>query len=915
MTDFPPSFPRTKLHRPRVATGWIPRLRLMERLDQVLRKPVALISAPAGFGKTILISQWLDSCKLPNAWLQLDEGDHENPGFMMGLTAALRQLFPGCLQRIADLTLGSGTIPISVWKNALIDGLELLEGEPFILALDDYHLVSNPSIDLLLADVLSSETLPLHLIISARRSPSLSFSRLRVQGKVVEVSTADLRFTASETLAYVNQAVDVTLSAEAVDQLQDKTEGWAAGLALVAISLREEAQPEKLIAHLGGADRGVSDYLLNQVFHNQPVEIQEFLLKTASFNQFCAAMLFDVFDSKQSEGELQALLERIEAAQLFLIHLDDHRAWFRYHHLFREMLLAHQRYHFSPEQIEGYQRRAAEWLIHQGQKDEALGYLVALQDWTGAAKVVESQFRSLLNAEDFQGIQRRLGYFREDFIATRPGLLLMQAWMAHFELRLVLMRSLTVKLQTLLDAALRQNQAADSDALLPRFEIIPHNVVQANIWVMEGAWYLLTNQGSQAVSVARQATDSLPENWLFTRGNAMLYLGMSMCMEGQYHQAVELLMEHYHRLQDPGRTYGLRLLFCVASIHVLHGELELARQASEQMLRDAQAFNLPLMQGWGYYGLWRVYQEWNQLERAASNVQLAVNKRYTSNLFCSLESIASYVLVQHTLGDREQAQQSLDLFQDLYAEKSTPTPAMVMALDAWLKLKDGRLEEARRWAESFTSPITEQSIIWYHIPHLYKAKILLEISEPETDKIVDQLLDEIQELAERTHNTYTLVRVLAMRAVWLHRQGENDMAQQTLARALRLARPGWFILTFVEQGPEMLELLLAAMPRLQPEAGLGEYIDKLIAAFPKPTDPPPTTSNLNEIKIVLTDRELEVLELLAKRLSIKEIATRLHISPSTVQQHTHHIYRKLNVNNKRQAVLRATELGILPKKR
>ncbi len=914
MTDFPTSFPRTKLCRPRVATGWIPRLRLKERLDQVLQKPVALISAPAGFGKTILISQWLDSSKLPNAWLQLDEGDHEIPGFMMGLTAALRQLFPGCLQRITDLTLVSGTIPISVWKNALIDDLELLEGEPFIMALDDYHLVSNPSIDLLLADVLSSETLPMHLIISARRSPSLSFSRLRVQGKVVEVSTADLRFTASEILAYVNQAVDVTLSAEAVDQLHDKTEGWAAGLALVAISLREEAQPEKLIAHLGGADRGVSDYLLNQVFHNQPVEIQEFLLKTASFSQFCAAMLFDVFDSKQSEGELQALLERIEAAQLFLIHLDDHRAWFRYHHLFREMLLARQRYHFSPEKIEGYQRRAADWLIHQGQKDEALGYLVALQDWTGAAKVVESQFRSMLNAEDFQGIQRRLGYFREDFIATRPGLLLMQAWMAHFELRLVLMRSLTVKLQTLLDAALRQNQAADSDAFLPRFEIIPHNVVQANIWVMEGAWYLLTNQGSQAVSVARQATDSLPENWLFTRGNAMLYLGMSMCMEGQYHQAVELLMEHYHRLQDPGRTYGLRLLFCVASIHLLHGELELARQASEQMLRDAQAFNLPLMQGWGYYGLWRVYLEWNQLERAASNVQLAVNKRYTSNLYCSLESIASYVLVQHTLGDREQAQKSLGLFQDLYAEKSTPTPAMVMALDAWLKLKDGRLEEARRWAESFTTPITEQSIIWYHFPHLYKAKILLELSEPETDKIVDQLLDEIQKLAERTHNTYTLVRVLAMRAVCLHRQGESDMAQQTLARALRLARPGWFILTFVEQGPEMLELLLAAMPRLQPEAGLGEYIDKLIAAFPKPTDPPPTTFNLNEIKIVLTDRELEVLELLADRFSIKEIAARLHISPSTVQQHNHHIYRKLNVNNKRQALAMAKKLGILPKK-
>ena len=327
----------------------------MERLDQVLHKPVALISAPAGFGKTTLLSQWLERCPLPSAWLQLDENDHDVSVFLSGVVAALRQCFPGCLPKTADLLRAQNPVPLVIWKTALIGDLELLADTPVVLALDDYHLVGNPLIDMLLTDLLCYEPLSLHLIISARRSPSLSFSRLRVQGKVVEVSTADLRFTASETLAYVNQAVDVTLSAEAVDQLQDKTEGWAAGLALVAISLREEAQPEKLIAHLGGADRGVSDYLLTQVFHNQPVEIREFLLKTASFSKFCAAMLFDVFDSKQSEDELQALLERIEAAQLFLIHLDDHRAWFRYHHLFREMLLARQRYHFSPEQIERYQ--------------------------------------------------------------------------------------------------------------------------------------------------------------------------------------------------------------------------------------------------------------------------------------------------------------------------------------------------------------------------------------------------------------------------------------------------------------------------------------------------------------------------------------------------------------------------------
>ncbi len=278
MTEYQPTFPRIKLHQPHAIAGWITRQRLLQQLDQVLQKPVALISAPAGFGKTALLSQWLDRCPLPNAWLQLDENDLEIPMFLTGVVATLRQLFPGCLQKTADLLHAQGSVPLAMWKNTLIDDLELLQDTPFILALDDYHLVRNPSIDLLLADVLSFEPLPLHLILSARRSPPLSFSRLKVQGWVVEIATADLRFTDSEVQDYLSQELDITLSAEALHQLQERTEGWAAGLTLAAISLRKEVQPEAFIALLGGSNRQMSDYLLDQVFNNQPVEIQEFLL-------------------------------------------------------------------------------------------------------------------------------------------------------------------------------------------------------------------------------------------------------------------------------------------------------------------------------------------------------------------------------------------------------------------------------------------------------------------------------------------------------------------------------------------------------------------------------------------------------------------------------------------------------------
>ncbi len=565
MVEHRSEFPRVKLYRPHAIAGSIERPRLLEKLDQVLQKPVAVITAPAGFGKTTLLTQWLEHCPLPNAWMQLDENTCEISEFLSGVVAALRQLFPGCLQKTADLQHAQGTVPLAIWKNALIADLELLEDTPFILALDDFHLVENPSIDLLLADVLRYESLPLHLILTARRSPSLSFSRLKAQERVVDIKTADLRFTDSEAITYLHQSVSVPLSAAVINQLQEKTEGWAAGLALAVISLREEVEPEELITNLDGPDRQVSDYLLDQAFTNQPDEIREFLLQTATFNQFCASFLYEVVGSKQSEGEIQALLERIEAAQLFLIPLDTRRSWYRYHHLFRQMLLSRQRFYYHPDQIALYHRRAAAWLIRHGQVDEALGQLIAEADWIGAAQLVESQFCALLNTEDYLRIKRYLGFFSEDIIATRPGLLLMQAWVAHFGLRLAQMHSLTTRIQVLLDAAHQQNKTAESGAPLPGFEIIPHRTVQAHVWALDSVILYLTNQSSQAVPLARQVVETLPETWIFARGNAMVYVGLSMFMEGQYHQMVELFTQAYASLQTQTRARPTALACCLLS--------------------------------------------------------------------------------------------------------------------------------------------------------------------------------------------------------------------------------------------------------------------------------------------------------------------------------------------------------------
>jgi len=284
----------------------------------------------------------------------------------------------------------------------------------------------------------------------------------------------------------------------------------------------------------------------------------------------------------------------------------------------------------------------------------------------------------------------------------------MQAWMAHFGLRLAQMHSLTARIQVMLDAAFQRNE---SDAPNPGFEIIPHRVVQAQVCELDSIFHYLINQGSQAARLARRAVDALPETWLFARGNAMIYLGLSMLMEGQYHQIVGMLNQAYESLQKPRTTYGKRLLFCLAVSHLLQGELELCRQTAELLVRNSLALNLLLNLSWGYYLLGRVYQEWNQLELAAKYYKLVIDQGFNSNLFCSIESIAGYVFVLEALGRHELAQQSLESHQQLFSEQIAATPQPLTSLTAWLKLQNGNREEARRWAESFTTPVAHQAIV------------------------------------------------------------------------------------------------------------------------------------------------------------------------------------------------------------
>lgn len=910
------SFPilKTKLNRPKVKAGWVHRPRLLDQLNQVLEKSVAIISAPAGFGKTTILCQWLECCPLPQAWLQVEVTDSDLSVFLAGFVAALRQIFPESGSETASLLQAGLPVPFAAWKAALTSDLEALEATPFVLVLDDFHRLNNPLIDLLLSDLLLQGPSCLHLIISARRSPPLSFSRLNVQGQMAEIRTVDLRFNKAESLVLLKQAVDFPLSDAFVEQLQEKMEGWAAGLALAAISLREERDPKNLILQLDGMDRRVSDYLLDQVFNNQPPEMQEFLVKTASLDRFCVPLCQAVLEWSEGLIRIPAILERVETAQVFLTALDNQNQWYRYHHIFQQMLLQRQRSMYAPEEIEQLHRHAAKWLAGEGLFDEALDHFIAIHDWQSAARLAESRLCNQLNREDMLGIKRRLALFPKDFIPTRPGLLLMQAWLAHFNLKVALIHRLVDQIQTFIDAA-RQEGERDFGLPPPGFEEISLAEAQAHIRVIESAVCYLTNRSDPGAVLARQSLADLPVRWAFVRGTAMLYLGLCMQMAGNEKDAIRLLREEYEAGREQQTPYKLRLLFCLATIHFLLGDLKSCRQAADLLLGEARSAGYLLLQGWGAYLLGRVHHEWNDLEQAAAFFAAVARNRYSSNLICALDGMAGWVHVLRARGQFESAQQVLDIFIQFQQELLELPDNASLSLIAWLDLQDGDRETARRWAESIDAPAAEQAMIWFQNSHYYQARILVALGEPGTIRAAEPLLDKLQLIADRTHNTYLIVRVLALRSVWLAEQGRNSEALETLQGAAQIARPGRFMGTFLDLGPQMKDLLRQLCSRLATDSVELNYLLMILNAFPPAlsesiSHPPLASAGRPAMEVLLTKRELEVLKMLGERLSIKEISEKLFISTSTVRQHTQHIYRKLGINSKRQAAAAAGELGL-----
>lgn len=921
---------QTKLYIPQARlAALVTRPRLIERLNKGLpvgRSPrVTLISAPAGFGKTTLVSEWLAACERPAAWLSLDEGDNEPTRFLVYLVAAVQTIAP---------TLGAGVLamlhspqppPLEAMLAVLLNEITTLP-DHFTLVLDDYHMIEAQAVDKALTFVLEHLPPQLHLVIATREDPPLPLARLRARGQLTELRAADLRFTPGEATTFLNGVMGLELAAEEVASLESRTEGWIAGLQLAALSLRGRADVAGFIEAFAGDNRYIVDYLVEEVLQRQPEPIRSFLLQTSILGRLsgplCNAVRFGYTETPSSskgtavtgQGESNVLLQALERANLFVVPLDDKRQWYRYHHLFAEVLRAHLRAE-QADQIPSLHRRASEWYEQNGLAAEAIGHALAAKDFARAAELIERAVPAMRRSRQEATL---LGWFQalpDEVIQCRPVL------SVHYAGTLLQSGQLEG-----VEARLREAERW-LDPMADRGEMVV--VDEAEVRGLPG-WIAIYHAGvalvrgdvAGTVTYAQRALDLVPEADHLGGGAAAALLGLAYWASGDLETAYQTYAEGMARVQRAGHlSDALGCAIALADIRLAQGRLREAMSVYERGLKLVTEQGEPALRGAAdmCVGMSELHRERDDLNAATQHLlrskELGEFAGLPQNRYRWCVAMARIRQVQ---GDLDGALDLLAEAERLYVSDFFPKVRPVAALKTRVWLTQGRLGEARDWAREQSLSAQDDLSYLREFEHITLARVLL--ARYQSDRTDRSLLFEAMGLLERLllaaevgGRRGRVIEILVLQALARQMQGDIPAALLPLQQALTLAEPEGYVRIFLDEGPPMAQLLHeAAGCKIMPD-----YTAKLLAAFKaeqqrRVVEPPlPTAPAAQPLIEPLSQRELEVLRLFKTELSGPEIAQELVIGLSTLRTHTKRIYSKLNVSSRRAAVNRAEALGLI----
>jgi LuxR family maltose regulon positive regulatory protein len=870
-----------------------------------LGRGLVLVSAPAGFGKTTLVSQWLEACGCPAAWLSLREEDSHLSAFLLYLVAAIRTLYPDACPETWALLRAPQLPPVAYLATMLVNELGEVP-QAFVLVLDDYHRVQSPPVRQFIETLVDAAPCMLCLVLITRVDPSLPLPALRAGQKMLELRSGDLQFTPDEVRDFFRQCRGLEVDAKSLAVLEQRTEGWIAGLRLAALSLRHGGELTTLTRNLGGSDRHVMDYLLAEVLSRQPQAVQEILLRSSILQRFCAPLLDALLDrdpgvNGHAPGDgSQETLAWMERSGLFLVVLDGERTWYRYHHLFRELLQSKLRSESSEEEVASLHVRASDWFAAERLLEEAMHHALAAGDAPRAAWLVEQHRHALLNREAWHALVRWVDLLPEELVHQRPGLLLARAWHQQWRWQYATMPLLLQTAEELI--------SHDAEAITET----ERQILRGEIDTLWSALWFARGDGRQGLECAQRARERLPAPLVYVRGVFLEYLAWGYQMTGQAEAGIRLLEEALGSDEAREDLFAARILLGLAVVYYLSGELRLQEQMAQRLLKLSPEKTLALSRPWAHLISGQASYQQNRLAEAEAHFSAVMEHRYLANAAASHACLTGLALTYQAQGRSEAATQVAEAALEFALEIRHPLHLIgARAFQARLALLQGNLAVALRWVQGANLEDLPARTLFPEVPRLTLARVLIAQGMGDSLQKASQILEEMLEIARGVHSEPHIIELLALQALANDAQGDSPKALDLLRQSLELAQPSGFIRVFVDIGPAMTPLL----SRLAEFESEPRYIRRILAAFAPSAlgRPAQQLDQADRLEIIesLTNREYEILELLARRLSDKEIAQALHISPHTVRKHTSNLYGKLQVAGRRQAVSRAKALGIL----
>jgi LuxR family maltose regulon positive regulatory protein len=872
----------TKLYVPRLRRSLVARPRLSERLSRGAESRLTLLSAPAGFGKTTLLSAWLATAHAEQrsvAWLSLDESDRLPGLFWTYAITALQTVLPGVGAAALPL-LRSARPPIETVLATLLNDLDAVPNE-IHLVLDDYHLVDGPELEAGMVFLLEHLPPHVHLVISSRADPALPLARLRARGELVEVRAAELRFTLDEVTDYLNAVVGLDLTANDIATLEARTEGWIAALQLAALSMRGRADVAGFIAGFAGDDRYIVDYLVEEVLRRQPDDVRRFLIQTSILDRLNGPLC----DAVTAQPGGQARLDALDRANLFVVPLDDSRRWYRYHHLFADVLQTHLLAE-RPDETADLHRRASQWYDRNGEPAPAVRHALAAGDVERAAGLIELAIPALRRNRQEPTIRGWLDAIPDDVVRTRPVLAvgLIGALMTSNEFTGVEAR--------LRDAERLLDRPADDRAEMVVVDEEELLRLPGMIQMYRAALALMRGAPSATIEHAHRAIDRAAADDHLTRAGSSALLGLACWGNGDLeaaHRAYSATVEGMRRIGYISDILGCSI--ALADIRIIQGRLGDALHTYEQALRLASAPGATVLRGTAdmYVGMSQIAVERDDLDTATRYLlrsrELGEHTGLPQNRYRWGVSMAR---VLEARGDLSGALRLLDEAQDAYVGDFLPNVRPVPASRARLLAVRGEVGAALGWAREQGLSADDEVSYLREFEHITLARVLL----AQGTETAAPLLKRLLAAAEAGDRTGSVIEILVLQALTQH-------ALAPLERALTLAEPEGYVRVFLSEGPPMVGLLKA----IAKKRASWTYVRRLAGEPHRRITP-----GLVE---PLSDRELDVLRLLGTDLDGPAIARELVVSLNTLRTHTRNIYAKLGVNSRRAAVRQAAQLNLL----